>query len=820
MRTSMRPTRGLWTLALVVGCSTPTSAPSPPDPVPAPTVTTPISGSAVDSPLTISGRARPDDRISLVLTQNGATWVQASALTEQDGTWSATIRFAAGTGSVVLEATAVVDGQRSTPIRVDLVSDGGDGSFNPLSITVPVDQAPVYGSVTIRGRATANAAVSAVAETTEGLVGGAATVAGDSGAFEMQLEYDDRVDPGDLITLELVQTIDGRDSVPITVGVVHGSTTRLAGTVSDPQAHMGGDVYVRAYHADADGLLFVAEQRIATASNAAFQDLDFSLDVPAGEYLIRAFRDAGGADGFGPDGEPTLGSDAQSTAASVTVTETSAPAVELTIEPPAAVALVPFFNVYSRHESSQRYTPTGPNQTPGQGECGGFYMRIEVHPNGGSGGSLGTPRVRLPNGAIVTLLDDGGCGERANNTASSYDLQPDDEQFSYGIPDPGSDLAGKYVYARVHDGSGQLGVMTDTIDEVQRLSRRVVLQAPTGAQRVTTLRPTFRWNEVPDAAGYRIAIFGPQSYNAPFVADDTWTLDTDLVDGVSFEVRLDAADANPDRGEDVDAEALGIRNRFVVDTTGTHSVEVSGTIDNAVTELEAPIQVVAGSDFFADSTLWLPYDATAFSIVALRANQAQTGYVEAFVDTDGSGDIDGPNRGYRATVQDLDLTAATTTPVSLRFVEPIETRTPAPGAVLTETQPNFTWETYDDAPSEPWSWVLYVQPSDSVGDGPPPNLYGLPSTVTSYTLGQLRDVRDIGLLARCVGGDPTDFDFMSWTCQQAVAPSVSTLASGTWRWGLVIVPCGFESATYGDCMLTQLQGSPTVSSAEVLFDVR
>ena len=190
-------------------------------------------------------------------------------------------------------------------------------------------------------------------------------------------------------------------------------------------------------------------------------------------------------------------------------------------------------------------------------------------------------------------------------------------------------MAGDYRFAAQDAPSGQIDVQIDNIAQITRLSRRVVLQTPTGAARVTSLRPTIDWLAVPDAESYRVNIWGPDTGGDSLSTSDTsYALTNDLSDGGVYEVRIDAADGDRLLGDDIDAEAFGIANRFVVDVSGSRSVIISGTIVNERVALNAPILVEAGANDAPASNVWLAPTETAFSLVV--PNGASEGYVEAF----------------------------------------------------------------------------------------------------------------------------------------------------------------------------------------------
>ncbi len=812
MRIAPSPILRMLAAAACAACGDSESTPSAPAPVATPTVSTPAAGSAVASPLTVEGAAAPGSRVAIALTQNGAEIASASAIVDDGGAWRTTVWFAAADGAFTLSAVAVDDGQRSPSVERAL---SFDASLAPpgsgLLISRPVAGDTVFGTVDVRGTATSEAAISAIVRQGDMTVGGAAGFASSTGAFSLRVEYESDALSGAALTVEVTQHTEDELSEPVLVNVEHGQTTAVTGTVRDPTGALGTQVYVRAYPVDEDGLRFAAEAMFTTADLTPFGDLDFHLDLPAGDYVLRAFRDGGGPWGGAPDAEPSLGIDAQSPPLAVTVTDSPGAPVALVIDAPAPNPVLPFFDVLTRHESAEPHPPPDADGN-GMGLCGGYYLRIETHMASDSP----VPRVRLPDGRIVQLLDDGGCGQAGDNTDQSYDHQANDDAYSLGIANPAASLAGDFALA-VHDAdSGHIGVLVDHLERIQQLSRRVILTAPTGAHAVRDRRPTLSWVPHADAAGYWINIWGPGSVGgAVWVAGTTYTPPQDLENGAVYEVRLDAADAERSQGEDVDAEAFGIANRFVVDETGALSVEIQGQVIRDPTTPEADIGVEAGVDQVSMSTVWVAPQETAFTVTVLK-DAGSNGFVDAFVDITGSGEQDGPNRTHTAKMDGIDVSGPAPD-VQLSFRPAVDIVAPLEGAVVNDTQPTFIWAPYASPPPSPWSWIVYVSPPDGP-EGPPPNIYGLPPTRTRFTLGESTEVADVGQLAHCLLGSGT-FDFSRWTCDPVAPTSVTRLMSGSWRWGVGILPCEFGSASYGPCLSEFMSNGPVISSVDVSFVV-
>ena len=623
------------------GCRATDPTPDAPAPLAAPVVSQPTNGVRVTAPLAVAGQTSAGYRISLTVFRSGEPLAQRTVLPQSDGQWSASVPFAAADGAIQLWVESVDGALRSAPVVVDLMLTGGDARLAAPTVTEPDGDATVFGAVGVRGTASAAAPISVLVRTDNQAIGGGATVANASGHFAVTIPYDANVNVGQTLTVQVVQSGENGVSTATEVDVVHGVTTELTGTVTDPNPHPGADVFVRAYRADADGLISVGEAAIFVSDGAAFENRNFSLDLPAGDYVIRAFRDAGSPTGNGPDTEPSLGIDAQSPPEPIRVTDTPI-SLDLTIQPPAFAPPLPIFDVYTRNESIDTYSPPADDDDNGsvvgaesadRGQCGGFYLRIEVE---STGTVLQDPKVRLPDGSVVSPLDDGGCGFDGDNRGFSYDRQASDGQFTYGVPEPSEALTGDFALA-VHGPDEQIGVLVDRIERIKRLSRRLVLVSPSGLDRVSVVRPELTWTTVADAVSYRIDVNGGGvNRSVSGLTAPRYTLEEDLADASSVQVQIDAADGDRAMGQDVDAESWGIPNRFVVDTTGLRSTKIDGTIVNT-TGLTAPIYIEAGTSFSPSSTAWLTADATTFSLFAIAESNDADGYVESYLDVDGTG---------------------------------------------------------------------------------------------------------------------------------------------------------------------------------------
>src|SRR5690606_3160219 len=177
-----------------------------------------------------------------------------------------------------------------------------------------------------------------------------------------------------------------------------------------------------------------------------------------------------------------------------------------------------------------------------------------------------------------------------------------------------------------------------------------------------------------------------------------------------------------------------IGNYFITDVDGTNTVTVSGAIEN-LTSSENDIGIMLFVDGVGEAGLvFVPYDATNYSMVTLACGSSTCGYVEGFIDVDESREqYTSGNETYRDDASDLDLQGDLSN-VDLRFVPPVELISPADKVVVATTAPAFSWEDYSvtagaGAPSGAFPYAFFFNPTSSSG-GFPENIWAVPSTTT------------------------------------------------------------------------------------------
>jgi len=707
-------------------------------------------------------------------------------------------------------------------------------------LSAPQPNMPVSGVVPVAGQGEPEGSVSVELLDGDALLVGSILPTDAAGAFSGELAYDGAsLAAGSLLTVRATQSNEAGTSPPATVTVIHQEAVTVPGYLDvggAPNAPPGSsnEVYVRAFLTPEAAVGWVAETVVDLAADTSGLG-GWSLTLPTGTYWVRAFRDDGGP-GWEPDGQPTLGVDPQSEATKVLAENIpGAPPgpymLALTLPDPAP--RYGRFDVYTVNESAEPkppgyWDPQSGEWVDGEGLCGGYYLRLEVEPPGGPVAGLSPPRVRLPSGEEVTLLDDGGCGKAvADNTAGSYDWDAGDGAWSRGLPEPGPTAAGTYLLSYRDTTSDQVHVEADTLGSVQKLSRRMVLTAPAAADPVDTLTPTFTWTPVDGAAGYRVNVeathgvaWNNYDQSGRETTGPSYTPWQPLPDDAALDVRIEAFDvALSDPNADIDAKSIGGSNAVVVDTDGADTVRVTGTILN---ELSTPAPIfVALEDFEGKfSTAWLDAGATSFVLTALRQGQPGTGEVWGFADVAGTGDEGSPgNDGAGFSWDEVDLSGGDVS-VEVTLRDPIQTLTPAAGATGVGTTPTFQWAPYASPPPGAWTWVLYAA-SEEGEEELPSLVWGLPSEVTSFDMAAPAPSGAVDLLPglSCFMGGGT-YDPQSETCAGAVALSSASALDATpgvpWQWGVMISTCALGTG-YGDCVMAQVPDGFYAHSDEVPF---
>ncbi len=711
---------------------------------------------------------------------------------------------------------------------VDAAADASADAIRPPeapTISNPAENDEVYAAIEVIGSGEPSAQVEATVLLDSNELGKASATADSEGAFTLSVSYGGAQD-GDTLTVSVTQTTGGGTSPAATISVTHSAPLTISGEISQTGgATNGTQVFIRLYSSAAPtDLLNYHDEVVATASiGAPMGATPFSFNVGDGTFYLRAFRDSAGPMGRDPDGDPTLGADAQAPVLEVVMAGSSAAGQDLQLIGQTNTEDSYYnFDARTRNDSAAPERPryeVGDEKLVGQGFCEGYYLRLSAA-RLGSGPNLSAPMVQLPDGSTVTLLDDGGCGEAVHdNTSSSYDYQADDGDISYGIPDPAATLAGDYTLFFEQTVDGFIHIERDNLSQVIKLPLLREMTDPDGTQVVTDLTPTITWQAVAGAAAYEVNLAqiesgGYQNYDDPGrrVTAPSYTPAAEIIDDACYNVNISAWDAEPDSG-DVDAEASGSRHNFCVDTAEDSSITVSGILtNNSGHDVPVGIRVITDSSHNNRATVRVAAGETSYSVGVLAGDNPQSGVITSFVDVAGSGADNSPeNQGLRFEIGGLDFQTAATQPIT--FHPEILLSGPANEATATSLQPTFSWQDYAttagaNGPSGAFSYALFINPSSSGGF--PTTLYAVPSTDTSIDLGNLPAVHfDVAALGTCMmdGGTFSLNASSEPVCTGGTfAPSVTSLTPNEiYQWGVVVVECDFADYNPPDAAETFLQ---------------
>jgi hypothetical protein len=676
----------------------------------------------------------------------------------------------------------------------------------------------------------------------------------DEGEFSVELRYQGAADDDEL-SISVVQSKDSIESPATTVAVLHNAPHGIEGTISQIGGDTGGDaVYLRLYTSDGaevfDDYLLQAEFTVTEGELMA--PTSFSLDVPSGTYYLRAFRDVSGPRGADPDGYPTLDSDPQTPAIEVVVTDGDVTGTTVEIrERVNHGAMYHNFEAWTQNESPEPWIPTRYRENireVGEGQCGGFYLQLQTQREGGSA-QLTEPQVQLPDGRVVTLLDDGGCSDEVlNNTAMSYDHGANDGHFSYGIPDPGDAEAGRYTFFFRQTVDDFLHVEVDEIGTVVKLPLGRNIITPLATTITTDRTPEISWEAVTGATAYDVGLYSQRGAygndddeNAHRTTSTTYTPATELIDDSCYRLNVVAYDAV----EDADAVSHSETHLFCVDSNESQTITVGGTLDNQ-TDASAPYVIRISSDENRDVTvtLRLPAEATSYSAQLLAGTNPSGGQINAFLDIDGTGYRESlANQFAMADARGLDMTDDLTH--NIVFHPAVRLVSPARDAVAASLQPALAWEDYHTTAGEhaPDSFIyaLWVQPNTGGGEGMPPTIFAVPSTTTQLDFASLpgaTSLVDVVSLSGCMdqdggsgpgGGQPAEFaldEAGAASCQVGghdvtVDTSVTTLSASTgYGWGVLVLECawpdftdGTQRSTFVECLSGQLGGENHFASS-------
>lgn len=581
-------------------------------------------------------------------------------------------------------------------------------------------------------------------------------------------------------------------------------------TVNQSGSTRTGTVYARLYSNHTDALNHAAELTdSSTASGSAVTNLLLTFtNLPnnGATYTVRVFRDAsGGNSSLTPDGEPTIGTDDQSSAANVVVGSS----VTVDLVSTATLGKYENFNAYSLHDTFEKLPPKG---NSGSGFCGGFYMRLEATR---SGTNVSAPRVSMPNGSTVTLVDDGGCDfSIANNSSFGYDSNANDNNFSYGVDEPTSSYAGDYTFFfRTTGFQNMIHIQKDNVSSIVKIKRNALLSGagPTGKNHATSLTPTLEITNVPGAASYYVNVtdaliatnYSKGNYVAANVGATTTSFSIAAVDSITddraYQVSVQIFDTDQTvANTDFDAKANSINSYFVADTDNASTITISGSLTNNTS--------LKGSELFSfmatgtgasrgntQASFFLPNNATSYSLTVLRDTRQNNGArIQYFLD----GIVFNDNGAYYKSKADLNGMANITYNIVLN--QNVNALSPTDGQASLGNTPKLAWESYTDTASNAstnlpptWSYlVLYYNPAPN-GGGTGHNFWGLPNTATSLDLASLPGSQNL-VDINCINDPSARWDGTTNTCQFGTGAAQTLAGKGKWSWQVIVVECDYD----------------------------
>ncbi len=713
---------------------------------------------------------------------NGDEYVDAIAL-EDDGL------------EVTIKAIALNHGMHDS----DVVSAGYIMNFTPdtPSVVYPTQGSTVRSPLDVWGTGVAGNTIEATLLHDDDEISQETVDIEPDGSFELTLHYTD-VEGGADLRLNVVQIAGDYVSEPAVINLVEDSMRFLAGTIEQTGGPNEGDVYIWLYEAEETGSTVVEDLlepmntfAIVGPEHDWLDETSFAFSVTEGHYVLRVFRDAGGGDGGTPDGLPSIGDDAQSVVLAVSVSGEDVTDLDLELVDTSHAHRYAALEVFSSNETSEPEPPyyeDNGDWLRGEGLCRGYHMRLETHLWHGDE-SLSEPRVRRPDGSMVTMLDDGACGpEVADNTSSSYNHWLDDGFYSFGWQDPDDSDAGVYTFFYENSAEGFFHIEERELGEVVKLTRSIPLTSPSGAEPNTDLQPELSWESLGGDVSYHVCLQKSHQWDWSICesTDEAFIqlpFEDDLDDVQAYCADVSATKSCP-LGHRI-AQSAGVRSCFVTCTDPQNDcVTISGDIIDR-SGMESRYLIEAFSDQYDDiqSTLVLPAGTESYQLAVLK-HEPDDDDVEviAALDVDGSGDFRSrANEDHEIFVwveADEDRHG-----VDLVFNPMVRVIYPLDGEGEVGDQPTFEWEAYEQTyleqagealPLAEWMYLLLVT-RDNGGMGPDV-VWALDESVTSFDM-----------------TDPPADGFDLRPLSPMDGPSAEDLSeSNEWFWEVAVFDCHYE----------------------------
>jgi len=614
--------------------------------------------------------------------------------------------------------------------------------------------------------------------------------------------------------------VDGRIN-NIAIHCQNVSATSLI--IQSEQGDLSGNkIYIYAYSSpenfSSPDFIF----NISIAANSAVTK-NALVQLPSGVWYLRAFRDSN------KDSLPSLGIDPQSSSVLTIDTQNQTAQNLLVLYDTSEVDFFQYLNATMINQNRWN----GSNNSI----CGGFYLSLEAAWIFGNIAHIGSPKVMMPNSEIITLLDDGGCGDALDNYSSSYDTASNDGNYSYGIDYSFGVETGTYTFFYKNNYFDMISIYKDSIDKIIQLSQYIPLENPTGEKAVKTMTPEIRWAAVENAKSYKALIRNDDgSYNN---FNDRYNNTSDLIynpagnfallDQHSYYAYIQAYDTDITTEGDYDSMSKGVDNFFITDSTGTHSKIINGTIQNSKNQTSDYIIYARNSNnlYSWDSSLYLSPDHEKFQIAVLDDPDG-IAQVDAVINYTGTGNFfNFENRNFLVSVYPVDLNDNSS--VSLIWKTPVTLLYPENYSSGQTDYPVFQWEKYQHSELPRKSYILQLEADyNYISNG---LLAVLPGNTSQIALSQITTGNSYDLLALsfCLAKQGV-WDENSQNCSIPVKESIKNLSdSEYWKWSISVITCDFNDystsrdkdhngiSDFTDCLVSYIHEHKSVFTHSTVY---
>ena len=733
-----------------------------------PTVSSPVSGARVVSPVEVVGEGEADAVVSIEVHHDDDVLGNVSTTAGSDGTFQGSVAFESGDSgaALALHVVQTTDDGTSAATVVDLVQGALPG---PPTLESPQDDGYVTTPLSIRGTTEPEATVSFTLKEGDTVVVEATTTSSAVGAFSHSLEFT-RPEPNTELTLAVVAENEFGVSEPTVVNVTFLSRTLSGEIQQTPHAVDGRQIYVSLLSSPNDYLDPLQTSVLTVENPEDHANEPFTFEVVPGTYYIRAFHDLPN-DGE-PDGYPSF-SEPQSGAVEVDVDEDVTDVVVVLRDLDLGDAGGPL-------RSFDAYTLSEDHQNVLNDACGGVTVRFELRVNPDSDIEITPPVVRAPDGSDLELLDDGYCEDR-EGSSGSFDDEADDSVFTAGTSSVDEVDGGLYLLHSRFVDSDFIHIEPDTINVVP-LRRHVYLTRPSGAEPVASATPTLIWAGASEGAWVLPVVFraGGPIYGE-WTQDSEYTLEEDLADDTLVSVNFLVADNDPSDG-DVNAYARSGESIFIRDADGDSTVTVRGSIRNN-SGLIGNINIEAYGMEGEAGKVTVDSDSDSYQMALLPQTTGETS-LEAFIEVNDMHTADVSIRG-------LDL-SEDRSGVDLVFTSVFGLVSPADAQTEVGDTPTLVWEDVSGTvPDGPFQYVVFMQEVNAEDDVPDAG-WVVPGSQTSFDLSDPPVHLDMLAAFTCIEAEGVLA--ADGSCSADATASVTDLSGDSdWAWRVSVqVGCDFD----------------------------